>query len=107
MASIISKLVSIFSGGAKAGTAPAPTAEPHLYGDCRIFAEPLREGNQFRLGGRIEKDVGGEVLTRTFVRADVFTSHEDATEYAIRKAQQIIDQNGEALFADREKSRAA
>ena len=108
MASFLSNIISMFSGGGdKSDATSAPAAEPLVYGDCRIFAEPLREGNQFRLAGRIEKDVNGQVLTRSFVRADVFTSHEDAAEYAVRKAQQIIDQNGPSLFSDGEISRTA
>jgi hypothetical protein len=107
MASFLSNLFSMFSGGGKAAAAPVPDAEPQLYGDCRIFAVPMREGNQFRLAGRIEKDVDGEVLTRTFVRADVFTTMDDAVEYTNRKAQQIIDQNGPSLFSDGEKTRSA
>ena len=72
-----------------------------------IFATPLREGNQLRLAGRIEKEVGGEVLVRNFIRADVFTSMDEAVDCTFRKARQIIDQNGPSLFADGEKSRSA
>jgi len=107
MASFLSNLFSMFSGGDKTAAAPSAKAEPVPYGDCRIFAEPMREGSQFRLAGRIEKDVAGEVLIRTFVRADVFTTQDDAVEYTIRKGQQIIDQNGPSLFSDGEKTRAA
>lgn len=107
MASFLSNLFSMFSGGAKPSSAPAAEAEPQLYGECRIYATPMREGQQFRLAGRIEKDVAGQVLTRTFVRADMFTSMDDAVEYTVRKAQQIIDQNGPSLFSDGEISRSA
>ena len=72
---------------------------------CTIYATPQREGNQFRLMGRIEKDVNGEILVRNFIRADVFTSSDDAVESTFRKAQQIIDQNGASLFGDGEKVR--
>jgi hypothetical protein len=107
MASFLSNIFSIFSGGSKAPAAETSNAEPQAYGDCLIHATPIREGGQYRLAGRIEKEVNGEVLVRNFVRADVFTSMDDAVEYTIRKAQQIIDQNGPSLFADGEKSRSA
>ena len=42
---------------------------------------------------------------RNFIRADVFTSSDDAVESTFRKAQQIIDQNGASLFGDGEKIR--
>ncbi|PZM11139.1 HlyU family transcriptional regulator [Rhizobium tubonense] len=109
MASIISKILGVFSGsGSSAGSAKAPVVaatEPQLYADCKIFATPQREGNQFRLAGRIEKQVNGETLVRNFIRADVFTSVDDAVETTFRKAQQIIDQHGASLFGDGEKSR--
>lgn len=107
MASFLNSLLSMFSGGDKAPAKAAPEAEPQLYADCRIFASPMREGSQFRLAGRIEKDIDGVTLTRSFVRADVFTTMEDAVEYTVRKAQQIIDQNGASLFSDGEISRTA
>jgi hypothetical protein len=101
MASIFSSIFSMFSGGAKpADTAAGVAAEPQLYGDCTIYAEPQKEGGQYRLAGRIEKTVGEDVLVRNFIRADMFSSSDDAIECTVRKAQQIIDQNGSSLFSD-------
>ena len=76
----------------------APKAE--TYGECLIKATPMREGSQFRLAGSIEKMVGGETAVRTFIRADLFTSEQDAIDATLRKAHQIIDQNGPSLFSD-------
>ncbi len=106
MASIISSILSLFSGGSRTPQAPQPAAVPQAHGECMIHATPIREGNQFRLAGRIEKDVEGETLVRNFIRADVFTSLDDALDCTYRKARQIIDQNGPSLFADGEKSRS-
>ncbi|PDS78329.1 MULTISPECIES: HlyU family transcriptional regulator [Rhizobium] len=106
MASFISNIFSMFSGGGKpAGEAAGPSGEPQLYGDCTIYAEPRKEGSQYRLAGRIEKKVGDEVLVRNFIRADLFSSSDDALECTVRKAQQIIDQHGSSLFGDGEKLR--
>ncbi|WP_137131908.1 HlyU family transcriptional regulator [Rhizobium sp. FY34] len=106
MASIFSKFLSIFSGtGSPAPQAPA--AEPQQHEGCMIFAEPIREGSQYRLAGRIEKDVDGQKLVRSFVRADMFTSMDDALECTFRKARQIIDQNGASLFSDKVEQRSA
>lgn len=108
MASFLSNIVSMFSGGSKSASGTsAPAAKPVPHGDCVIYPAPIPEGSQFRLAGRIEKDVGGETLVRNFVRADVFTSMDDAVEFTVKKAQQIIDQNGASLFSDGEKSRSA
>ncbi|MDO1585054.1 HlyU family transcriptional regulator [Rhizobium oryzicola] len=107
MASIFSNLFSLFSGGpgGKAEGKATPASEPQIHEGCRIFAEPMKEGGQYRLAGRIEKEVEGQILVRTFVRADVFTSLDDALECTFRKARQIIDQNGPSLFADGAASR--
>ncbi len=105
MASFFSNIFSAFSGASKDKAAPTATAEPQAHAGCTIHAAPIREGSQYRLAGRIEKVVDGETLERTFIRADVFTSADDALECTFRKARQIIDQNGTALFADGVKSR--
>ena len=110
MASFFSNILSIFTGGAsQAGAEKSASstvsAEPQVHAGCTTYATPQREGNQFRLMGRIEKDVNGEILVRNFIRADVFTSSDDAVESTFRKAQQIIDQNGASLFGDGEKVR--
>jgi len=106
MASFLSNILSMFSGGgasnADAGKTSAAPPASQSYNDCQIFAVPQREGSQFRLAGRIEKQVNGETLVRTFIRADVFSSVDDAIETTFRKAQQIIDQHGSSLFADGE-----
>ncbi|AIC26968.1 transcriptional activator HlyU-like protein [Rhizobium etli bv. mimosae str. IE4771] len=105
MAWFLSNLFSMFSGGKAASEATGPSGEPQLYGDCTIYAEPRKEGSQYRLAGRIEKKVGDEVLVRNFIRADLFSSSDDAIECTVRKAQQIIDQHGPSLFGDGEKLR--
>jgi hypothetical protein len=106
MASFLSSILSMFSGGSKAEAPAGLVAEPQLHADCTIHASPIREGGQYRLAGRIEKTVNGETLVRTFIRADVFSSTDDALEGTFRKARQIIDQNGAMLFADGEKTRS-
>lgn len=103
MASFFSKILSALGGGGATPAAPKEV-EPREYEGFRIFATPIREGSQFRLAGRIEKDADGEILTRSFVRADIFTTESDAVEFTFRKAEQIIQQNRASLFADGAKS---
>ncbi|MGN7291425.1 HlyU family transcriptional regulator [Rhizobium sp. SAFR-030] len=108
MASIISKFLSMLSGtGEKPTAGSAAKVDPQEHAGCTIYAEPIREGSQLRLAGRIEKDVGGQRLVRTFVRADMFTSMDDAVDCTFRKARQIIDQNGQSLFGDGVEERPA
>ncbi|TCL67212.1 HlyU family transcriptional regulator [Rhizobium sp. BK251] len=106
MASILSSLLSLFSGGGASSEKAEPAgAEPQVHAGCTIYATPQREGGQFRLAGRIEKQIDGDVLVRNFIRADIFSSSDDAVECTFRKAQQIIDQHGTSLFSDGEKTR--
>lgn len=99
MASFFSKLFG--SGQSNDAPKKAETSEPHQHGDFTIYATPLKEGSQYRLAGRIEKKVGEETLVHDFVRADVFTSLDDAVECTVRKGKLIIDQSGPSLFADK------
>lgn len=106
MASFFSSLLSAFSGKDKSAQA-AKSAEPVPYKDCLIYPAPMAEGGQYRLAGRIEKEVGGETLVRHIIRADMFSSMDEAVNFTVRKAEQIIDQNGPSLFSGGEKSRSA
>lgn len=107
MASFFSKL---FGGGGKPGAnddGDSGRGEAVTYKDFSIAASPMRDGEQWRLCGVIAKTVAGTgedeeptVLERTFIRADLYTSREEAETFAIRKGQQIIDEQGDRLFAD-------
>lgn len=84
----------LFGGGeAKQEDAPAET-----YEGFSITPAPVPEGSQWRIGARIEKEVGGETKTHTLVRADVVGDLESAQAFSIRKAKQVIDEQGERLF---------
>ncbi|WP_296104148.1 HlyU family transcriptional regulator [uncultured Agrobacterium sp.] len=101
MASFFSKLFGGFGAAQSDAPKKAETSEPHQHGEYTIYATPMKEGAQYRLAGRIEKTVGDEVLVHKFVRADVFTSMDDAVECTVRKAKLIIDQGGPHLFVDK------
>ena len=102
MASFFSKLFGRGGGSA----APAQVAEDtEAYNDLTLVAAPIPEGGQFRLAGRIEKQDGERLMTRSFIRADLFASREDTVASTFRKARQIADQHGASLFADGAESR--
>ena len=89
--------MSLFSklfGGGSAASEP----EPETYEGFRIFPEPIKESGGYRLGARIEKEVGGETRVHQLIRADVFQSEEEAMKFSVSKAKQMIDQMGEGLF---------
>jgi hypothetical protein len=92
----MSWLKKIFGGGES--SAPS-TGTAHEYKGFSIIATPIREGGQWRLAGTISKDVGGAVKEHKFIRADLFSSKDEAVQFAVSKAQLIIDQSGESIFS--------
>ena len=87
--------MSLFSklfGGGK------PAKEPELYKEFRIFPDPQSGSGGYRLAARIEKEVGGETKTHQMIRADQIQDAEEAEAFSIRKAKQLIDEQGERLF---------
>lgn len=102
MSTFLSRLFS-FLGGKPPRAEPAGSAETReAHGDVTLVARPMRDGNQFRIAGFIEKKDGERVLRRHFIRADVFSGEKEAVEFTMRKARQIVDQHGPSLFADGE-----
>ncbi|MEL7344835.1 MAG: HlyU family transcriptional regulator [Pseudomonadota bacterium] len=88
----MSILKKLFGGGGAA----AP--EPEVYEGYSIFPEPGRDGNRYRIGARIEKEVGGDLKVHNMIRADVFESADVAVTESIAKAKTMIDQMGDGLF---------
>jgi hypothetical protein len=87
--SLFSKL---FGGGGK------PAKEPDVYKEFRIFAEPQSGSGGYRLAARIEKEGGGETKVHHMIRADQIQSLDEAEAFSLRKAKQLIDEQGERLF---------
>ncbi len=69
------------------------------YKGFTIRATEMKAGKEFQLSGVIEKTVGGEVRTHRFIRADRLGSQEQAAQFGLAKGRQIIDEQGERLFA--------
>ncbi len=104
MASFFSKLFG--RSGSTETESHVASGKTEAYAECTIRATPMREGAQFRLAGSIEKSIGeGGVRVRNFIRADLFTSEQDAIDATFRKGRQIIDQTGPSLFSDDAPSR--
>jgi hypothetical protein len=76
---------------------PAPTGAVKSleYKGYLIEAKPYKDGGQWQLAGRISKD--GKV--HDFVRADKFSSLEEAADIALSKGQLMVDQSGERMFS--------
>jgi|SRR5215469_8259277 len=86
------------TGGAGAGG--GPPADPVDYKGFRIKPAPYAtDGGVFQTAGTIEKDGPAGVRTHRFIRADTHASREDAIAFAVSKAKQIIDLQGDKIFS--------
>jgi hypothetical protein len=72
---------------------PAP-AQGEDYKGFHITPAPIREGGQFRVAARIEKDGRRHEL----IRADTMASQDEAVAISAAKARLVIDELGERLF---------
>jgi hypothetical protein len=81
-------------GGADPATAPAVE-----YKGYRIRPTPYRTNGHYQTAGIIEKDAPEGMKEHRFVRAETHQSREAAIAFAISKAKQIIDLEGDRVFA--------
>jgi len=97
MASFLSRLFSRKPGGG-----PVPAAEAgEDYKGFTIIPTAKPEGGQYRIAARIEKVVAGQPLRHALIRADVVTMRDEANAISLAKARQLIDEQGDQLFAPR------
>lgn len=89
---------SLFGGKDKAPAAPAGPLKTIEHNGFTIHATPYQEGGQYQLCGVVEKEIGGELRTHRFVRADRFPGAQEAADFALVKGQQLVDQQGETIF---------
>jgi len=90
----MSFLKKLFGGGdgAKSG---APTEE---YNGYQITLTPISESDGYRVCALIEKEINGETMTHKLVRADIVQGLEAAQAASLRKAKQVIDEQGDRIF---------
>jgi hypothetical protein len=86
----------LFGGGTADREEPQGEAVDH--NGFTIRATPFSEGGQYQTCGVISKEIGGQLKEHRFIRADRFASRDDAVEVTLRKARQIVDEQGERLF---------
>ncbi len=76
---------------------PEPS-EPVTYKGFSIEAAPVNEDGKYRTAGYISGELDGETRRIRFIRADQSADITTAVNHAITKAQQIIDEQGNALL---------
>ena len=89
---------TLFGGRASDDHAAVKTGAPESYNGFIIRAAPFKSGAQYQVAGFIEKEIAGVRKEHHFIRADFFTSQEDAVNFSLTKARQIIDLQGDRVF---------
>ena len=87
-------------GGGSSEAAPAgdKVLGEESYKGFAIKAIEMKAGAELQLAGLIEKDIGGELKTYRYIRAERMSSREDLVALALSKGRQIIDEQGEQIF---------
>ena len=95
---ILKFLRSLGGSGSAKEVAPQP-ADPVDYEGYVIVATPRQVSGGWSTEGTISRAGAGDGERRCeFVRADTLPSREDAVTFTVRKARQIIDEQGERIF---------
>jgi hypothetical protein len=84
--------------GGGAGDVEGPAVPPVEYKGFRIRPAPFRSNGHYQTAGTIEKDMPEGVKQHRFIRADTHPTRDDAIAFAISKAKQIIDLQGDRIF---------
>jgi hypothetical protein len=93
------KLKAAWSRLAGGGGGDEASAEPVEYKGYRIRPAPYPNNGQFQTAGVIEKDDEQGVREHRFIRADTHPTRDAAIAFAISKAKQIIDLQGDRIFS--------
>lgn len=98
----MSFLKSLFGLGGgkeeKAASGPGAAVKEAEHKGFIIRATPYKEGSQYQTSGTILKEIDGEMKEHKFVRADRFSTIEEAADLSLSKGRQIIDEQGERMF---------
>jgi hypothetical protein len=100
MASSFTNLLRNLFAPGSSGASQQDSGETVEYKGYTIRPAARREGAQWLTVGVISKAFADEVKEHQFIRADTYSSKQDADACSIVKARQIIDERGDDLFSD-------
>jgi hypothetical protein len=86
------------TSGRAAGESDEPNTPAIDYQGYRIRPTPYRTEGHYQTAGVIEKNFPDGPKQHRFVRADTHQNSDDAVAFAISKAKQIIDLQGDRMF---------
>ena len=92
--------MSFFSAlfGRGGGAATAKLSDPVEYKGFVIRAAPYKNNGHYQTAGVIAREIGGVRQEHRFIRADAYASYDDAVNFTLNKARQIVDLQGERIF---------
>ncbi len=102
LTTILHSILGARGGQAGTETAAGGTAAATEYNGFSIHPAPRRQGSLWLTAGRITKQFPDGVREHHFIRADTYADRDDAVAFCIRKAQQIIDEQGDRMFERRD-----
>lgn len=73
-------------------------SDPVEYKGYVIQAAPYKNNGHYQTAGTITRELGGARKEHRFIRADAYTSYDDAVNFTVNKARQIIDLQGDRMF---------
>jgi hypothetical protein len=89
---------SALFGGGRSGTAAAKLSDPVEYKGFVIQAAPYKNNGHYQCSGLIAREAGGVRKEHRFIRADAYANYDDAVNFTLSKARQIVDLQGERIF---------
>ena len=87
-------LKSLFGGGDK----KALPEEAEVYNGYTIQPAPQNVSGGWSTEGVISKEIGGELKSHHFIRADTCGDRDGAVQLTLTKARVLIDQAGDDIF---------
>lgn len=87
--------------GRRGQSARAAVAARETYHGFTVLAMPRAEGATWRIAGEIHREGADGPHVYTFVRVDTASDHDAAVQLSLRKARQLVDENGDRLFSPR------
>jgi len=88
----------LFGGGSASESQGDKVLGEESYKGYLIKTIEMKAGSELQLAGLIEKQVGEELKTYRFIRADKMSSREDLVALALSKGRQIIDEQGDQIY---------
>ena len=95
----MSFLKRLFGGGGSDEAVTSKPAKQVEHNGFTVAATPFKSEGQYQTCGVVSKEIGGVLREHKFIRADRFAGLDDAVEVSLRKGVQLVDEQGDRLFA--------